>query len=211
MNWELIHRWNSVVIGFFIVAHLGVHLFAVASPEAHGAAAGVLRRYYLDPRFETVLLASLIVQIISGYAELRLFVKPVWRLVRNLSGLYLLAFMTLHVASVMYARHVDHMPTDFYWAAGAFAVEPLRYAAIGFYGLGVFSFFAHMIAVWALAWKTMPGRFLAFLWSLAVVVTALILSAFSGALYEIDMPASVLEYYKAYFSHTPFLQSSAGG
>ncbi len=205
MNWELIHRWNSVVIGLFIVAHLGVHLFAVASPEAHAGAAGVLRQYYRDPLLEVILLSSLLIQIVSGYAELKLFVKPGWRLVRNLSGLYLIAFMALHVGTVMYARHIDHVPTDFYWAAGAFALEPLRYGAMGFYGLGVFSFFTHMIAVCALTWKSMPRSVLMIFWSVAIIITTLILLAFSGLLYKLDIPMSVIGYYEAVLAQLPFI------
>ncbi len=203
MNWELIHRWNALLVGAFIVTHLGVHLMAVASPEAHSMGLGTMQQFYLDPRYQTVLLLAMLIQIVSGYAELKLFPKTGWRVVRNLSGAYLMLFMVLHVASVFYARYVEFVPTDFYWVAGSFAYEPIKYAAMAFYGLGVFSFFTHMIAVWVLAWKGMPMKFLASLWVFAVATTALILLAFAGLLYDIEIPDYVTTHYESTF--TPLL------
>lgn len=185
-NWELIHRFNSVLLGLFILTHLGVHLLAVVSPEAHTAGLSVMRQFYADPLYRAILYVSIAIQIYSGYAELKIVGKKGWRLVRNLSGAYLMVFMVVHVATIARARHVDNLSTDFYWAAGAFTAEPLKYAAILFYGLGVFSFFAHMLAVWVLAWKAMPRPVMIAGWGSGVVATALILLAFSGALYEID-------------------------
>lgn len=199
MNWEFIHRWNSVILGLFIVTHLGVHLMAVVSPEAHSDALSTMRQYYAHPIVEGALLFSVAIQIVSGFAELILLPKTGWRVVRNFSGVYLMLFMVVHVASVKYARHVDYVPTDYYWAAGAFAYAPLTIAAIIFYGLGVFSFFAHMIAVWAIYWKSMPEQIFAASWLTALVITSAILLAFSGALYPIDMPAYVTEHYEGLF------------
>ncbi len=196
MNWELIHRFNSILLGAFIVSHIGVHLMAVASPEAHSSGLSTMRQFYANPFYEAVLLLSVLIQIVSGWAEFQWFPKSGWRVARNLSGAYLLLFMAVHIASVLYARHWDSVPTDFYWAAGGFAYGPIQYAAPAFYGLGVFSFFAHMIAVTALYWKGAPENVIAFLWLFSVTVTGLILLAFSGAFYEIDMPSYVTEHYE---------------
>ena len=197
MNWELIHRFNSLLLGAFIVTHLGVHLTAVVSPEAHSDALSYMRRFYAGPYLEIILLASVLLQIVSGWAEFQWFPKSAWRVARNLSGAYLLLFMAAHIASVLFARHWDYVPTDFYWAAGAFAYGPIQHAALIFYGLGVFSFFAHMIAVIALYWKSAPENVIAFLWLFSVTVTGLILLAFSGAFYEIDMPEFVTAHYES--------------
>lgn len=198
-NWEVLHRVNSALLGVFIAAHLGVHLLAVHSPEAHALGLAWMRQYYSDWRIEAVLIASLLIQIVSGWAELRLTVKPAWRVVRNLSGLYLAAFMLTHVGSVFHARHVDQVPTDFYWVAGAFTVDILRNYAMAFYGLGVFSLFAHLIAVAALAWPGMPWRLNLALWAVSASVTAAILLAFSGTLYALAIPETVRTYYEAYW------------
>ena len=197
MNWELVHRFNALLIGAFIVGHLGVHLLAVVSPELHGQGLVAMGRIYSEPIYEGVLIVCVLIQIVSGYIELKLFGKSGWKLVRNLSGAYLMLFMLLHVASVFYARYVDSMPTDFYWVAGAFANDALKWATVGFYGLAVFSFFAHMIAVWALYWKTMPRNVLLSSWFVGLATTALILLAFSGAFYDINIPEYVSADYDA--------------
>ncbi len=197
MNWELIHRFNSLIVGAFIVGHLGVHLMAVVSPELHGEGLVAMGRIYSEPIYEGLLIVFILIQIFSGYMELKLFGKSGWKLVRNLSGAYLLLFMLLHVVSVFYARYVDSIPTDFYWVAGAFANETLTWFAVGFYGLAVFSFFTHMIAVWALHWKTMPRGVLATSWIVGISTTALILLAFSGSLYSIEIPDYVSADYEA--------------
>lgn len=196
MNWELIHRFNSLLLGAFIITHLGVHLAAVISPEAHGNALSYMRQYYAAPFLEPLLLISVVIQIISGWAEFQWFPKSAWRVARNLSGAYLLLFMTVHVVSVLYARYGDFVPTDFYWAAGTFAYEPLQYGGLAFYGLGVFSVFAHMISVTALYWKSAPENVIALMWLVGFTVTGLILLAFSGAFYEIDLPPYVTEHYE---------------
>jgi len=172
---------------------------AVVSPEAHSAGLAYMRQFYYDPLYETVLVIAILIQIVSGYAELKLIGKSGWRLVRNICGLYLMWFMLIHLGTVLYARHFDFMPTDFYWIAGSFAYDPLQYAVMAFYALGVFSFFTHMIAVWRLAWKRMPSIVLEFSWGVAVATTTLIILAFAGLLYQIDIPDSVDEYYEGIF------------
>ncbi len=194
-NWELIHRFNSLFIGAFIVAHLGNHLLAVISPEAHTEGLAVMRQIYFDPLFEMLLFITIFVQIASGYLELKFIGKSGWKLVRNLSGACLMWFMIIHIGTVYYTRYVDHIPTDFYWVAGSFAHEPIQYIAIAFYGLGVFSFFAHVIAVWALAWKTMPVRVQVLSWGFGATTTTLILLAFAGVFYSIEIPSEMTEYY----------------
>ncbi len=206
-NWELVHRYNSVVVGAFIVSHLGVHLMAAISPEAHTTGLSFVRQFYRDPLFEALLIISISVQIYSGYAELKLIGKKGWRLVRNLSGAILMMFMLVHVGTVFYARHVDHVSTDFFWAAGSFAHEPLAPIAMAFYGLGVFSFFAHMIAILALAWTKMPSRLLVTSWGASLAVTTLIILTFAGKLYPIEIPDDVREHYETNFA--PILQLSS--
>lgn len=200
LNWELVHRLSAVLVGAFIVSHLGVHLMAVVSPEAHGAGLAYMRQFYYDPLYEAILIIAILIQIVSGYAELKLIGKSGWRLVRNVSGLYLMWFLLIHVGTVLYARHIDFMPTNFYWVAGSLAYDPLKYAVMTFYALGVFSFFAHMIAVWRLTWKRMPGIVLEFSWGIAILTTTLIILAFAGLLYQLEIPASVSEYYEGIFA-----------
>lgn len=188
MTWELVHRLNALIIGVFIVCHLGVHLLAVASPEAHSDGLAYMRQFYFDPRYEIVLLASVFLQVYSGYAELTLYGKSGWRLVRNISGAYLIMFMVIHVGMVLYARHITFVPTDFHWVAGSIARDPTQYFIATFYGLGVFSVFGHMIAVLAMAWTKMPRKVLAISWALGIATTGLIVFSFSGVFYQIVLP-----------------------
>lgn len=199
LNWELFHRVNAIFIAAFIFPHLGVHLFALASPDAHAAALSWMRQFYADPRIELLIVAALALQLVSGWAEMRIITKPGWRLVRNLTGLLLSLFILLHVGSVFHARLVDQVPTDFYWVAGAFAISPLAYFALAFYGLGVFSLFAHLLAVLALAWPALPVRLNLILWLASAAITASLLLAFSGRIYPVDLPADVITYYSEYW------------
>ena len=92
MNWELIHRINSIVLSVFIVCHIGVHLTAVISADTHTYWLNEMRMYYAAWPVKTLLIAVVVIQIVSGFAELSLFKRGGWRLVRNLSGLYLERF-----------------------------------------------------------------------------------------------------------------------
>lgn len=196
--WEWIHRINAIVLAVFIVVHLGVHATAIISPEQHASSLAWMKQYYAHPRMEFLLLVSVFIQIVSGFMELKLVVHSVWRLIRNLTGLYLLVFMAIHVISVLLTRHVAAMPTDFYWIAGAFQVEPLAPYAQAFYGLAVFSVFGHLLAALAAEWKTMPAWLHMIGWSMALATSLSIIMAFSGLFYFIDIPPEVEAGYEAW-------------
>lgn len=197
VNWELLHRVNSIVIGIFVCTHLFAHACAAVSPELHAQWLAYFARFYRDPLYETLFLFLLVVQVFSGIMEFKLLGVSPLRLVRNLSGLYLAAFMLLHVGSVLYARHIDLVPTDFYWVAASMAEDPFRDFAIVFYALGVFSFFAHLICVLALSLKAVPLGVSLAMWAAAVAIALLIVSAFAGLFYPIKIPELLDGYYES--------------
>ena len=145
------HGISAAVITVFILFHLTNHLLGWLGPDAHAAVMEIGRSVYRAPIFETILIALLLFQAISG-GRLAWYWTAVpsdaYRAFQIGSGAYLAAFLVTHLNSALVsARAVRNIETDWAWASGA--PEGLIYDAwnirlLPHYALGVFFVLAHL-------------------------------------------------------------------
>ena len=197
-QWDLprrLHRAAGIVVGLYVLVHVLNHLAALGGIGAHIAFMQVLRKITRIPAVEALLLTAVAVQAGSG---LRLLWRrrgqrrlPFARL-QALSGAYLASFLAVHVVSVLFGRAVLHLDTNFYFAAAGLQVGPYPLFFVPYYGLAVAALFVHLACVLrrvaaGLAWGSI---------ALGAVAAVLIVAAFSGVFYPVDLPPA----YRATFS-----------
>jgi len=190
-----LHRAAAIVAGSYVLVHLANHLAALGGIATHLACMEAVRKVTRIPAVEALLLAAVAVQAGSG---LRLLWRrrgqrrlPFARL-QALSGAYLAFFLVVHVLSVLFGRAVLHLDTNFYFAAAGLQVNPYPLFFVPYYGLAVAALFVHLACVLrrvaaGLAWGSI---------ALGAVAAVLIVAAFSGVFYPVDLPPA----YRATFS-----------
>ena len=190
-----LHRAAAIVVGVYVLVHMLNHLLALDGIETHIAFMQVARKITRIPAVEALLLAAVAVQAGSG-------LRLLWRRrgqrrlsfarLQALSGAYLVFFLAVHVVSVLFGRAVLHLDTNFYFAAAGLQVGPYPLFFVPYYGLAVVALFAHLACVLrrvaaGLAWGSI---------ALGAVAAVLIVAAFSGVFYPVDLPPA----YRATFS-----------
>jgi hypothetical protein len=112
----------------FVAVHLANHLLALHSLALHQRGMALLRLGYRHPVVETLLLAAVLFQVGSGMWLLRRKWQrdaPFFERVQLYSGLYLAFFLLVHCGAVLTGRHLQHVDTDFYFAAMGLNTAPL--------------------------------------------------------------------------------------
>jgi hypothetical protein len=138
-----VHRAAAVIILVFAMAHLGNHLLALVSLDLHLHAQQWLRQGYRLPPLEGLLLAAVAVQVVAGlWLVLR---GPGVRadsfaLLQLCAGLYLAAFLVLHVSATAFlfrdlTFHGASGGAGGLWAAPSF---------LTYYALGPLALFTHV-------------------------------------------------------------------
>ena len=141
MRLRRLHRGLAVLLGAFLVLHLGNHLAGLWGQAAHGAVQDALRVVYRNPVVEPLLLAAVCFQIGAGL--LLLSRRP--RLTRqSLSGAYLALFLVIHLGAVLAARWQGTETDLAFAAAGLHAPLPWPLVFAAYYGLAVMAVFAHL-------------------------------------------------------------------
>ncbi|MDO8907971.1 MAG: hypothetical protein Q7W55_05650 [Pseudohongiella sp.] len=179
------------------MVHLFNHLLAIGGIDTHIAFMESFRRLYRQPVVEVLLLISVIFQIGSGIY----FIKARWGQRRNVferlqavSGGYLAFFLLNHVGSVLFGRAVFDLDTNFFFAAAGIHVSPFQYFFIPYYFFAVVAIFAHLAC--AFYWLTREqldltvrtrGGYAIII--LGAFLSLLIVLAFSGVFYPVDIPA----------------------
>lgn len=198
-----LHRLSACLIGAYVAVHLFNHLLAIHSTEEHIQFMESFRNIYRNPLIETLLLSCIIFQVSSGLY----FIKKRWgqrrgffERIQALSGGYLAYFLFIHVGAVIFGRTVLKLDTNFYYAAAGIHAPPLQYYFVPYYFLAVAAIFGHIAcAVHWLTRKRMSETARNYLgYAILIVgisVSALIISAFAGMFYDIDIP---LEYRATY-------------
>jgi hypothetical protein len=144
-----LHRLNALALGIFIAAHLGNHLILIVGAKAHLAFMDILRTVYRIGLVEAGIVLLFIAQIALGLtlAVHRGRPRGSWAWLQTLSGLYLVFFLTQHIAAVFWARSAfAPFDTNVYWAAAVVKRPPLSLYFLPYYGLAVLSVFAHIAA-----------------------------------------------------------------
>jgi len=194
-----LHRAGAIVVGVYVLVHLVNHLAALGGIETHIVFMQAARKVTRIPAVEALLLAAVAVQAGSGLRLLwrrrgRHFpqqTRPLDRL-QALSGAYLAFFLAVHVVSVLFGRAVLHLDTNFYFAAAGLQVGPYPLFFVPYYGLAVAALFVHLGCFLRrianrLAWGSI---------ALGAVAAVLIVAAFSGVFYPVELPPA----YRATFS-----------
>ena len=186
-----LHRFSSAIIGVFALVHVANHLAAAGGVASHIAFMNVARAVYRLTLVEAVLLASVMVQVVTGLLLARHGWHQLHGLVARLqvaAGLYLAPFLLLHTSAILAGRGLFHLDTNFYFAAAGFHVPPFQWFFGPYYLLAVIAFFTHLgcAAYWKLSdfRRAALGIFLA----VGIVSALIIVLAFAGALYPIDVP-----------------------
>jgi succinate dehydrogenase/fumarate reductase cytochrome b subunit len=192
------HRISGVVVAAYVAVHLLDHLLAIRSVDAHIQFMEACRQVYRHLFVEAILLACVAFQIGSGVY----LIKQTWgarrgwfQRIQAWSGGYLVFFLLLHVAAVLVGRTVLALDTNFYFAASGMHVRPFSYFFVPYYFVAVIAIFGHLAcAVRALlrgrASEALRGFAAYAVLALGVVAATLIVAAFAGAFYDIQIPSA---------------------
>ena len=149
-RWRQVHFTSGLVLATFVGVHLTNHLVAGISPAAHIRFMTAVRLVYRHPLVETILLAAVLLQIITGVRLARsvTWITPnAWSRLHLGSGLYLAGFLLIHVGAVITGRLLLHLDTNLYFGAAGLNAYPHQLFFIPYYSLGILAFFAHVAAI----------------------------------------------------------------
>jgi succinate dehydrogenase/fumarate reductase cytochrome b subunit len=148
---------------------------------------------YRAPFVEPLLLASVLVQGVTGVMQLRAgwaMQRGFWSRLQAISGGYLAFFLLLHTSAILGVRWLG-LDSNFYAAAMVLTVPPLPLLYAPYYALGISAVFAHVACAVHFAGRRRGinlDRVSAGLMVGGVVLALPIVGAFSGAFYDIDLP-----------------------
>jgi len=150
MRIKSIHYFSGIVISVFVAFHLLNHASSVFGAEQHIAVMKLLRVVYRNVFIETLLLAAVLVQIITGlwlFIKGRKWASTFFEKLQMWSGLYLAIFFLIHLSAVLGGRWVLHLDTNYYFGVAGLNTFPFNLFFIPYYGLAVLSFFGHIAAI----------------------------------------------------------------
>lgn len=190
------HLTSALVLGLFVALHLANHIVGLAGQSQHVAFMHAIRPLYRNAVVEPLLLALFASQIVSGFA----MVIRGWRSrhggvawLQAGSGLYLAAFITVHVLAVLSGRALLGLDTDFRFAAAGFHVPGWPWYFWPYYSLAIFALFAHVgcAIYWSIRARSRRAALIvlrAFA-ATGALLGLLIVAALAGKLYPVDIPA----------------------
>lgn len=199
MRAKMVHRGLAIVLGTFIISHLGVHLFALAGREAHMAALDAIQWIYRNPVGESVLVLAILTQIFTGARRLRFKGIQGWARAQVISGIYLMIFLILHASAALYTHHIFGLETDFYWAAGTMYYPVLRIGFGLYYFAAIMAVFTHLAAALHFGWPGISRWWVRSLPMIGASIAVLILTAFAGVFYTIELTDGAAAYYQKNF------------
>lgn len=157
-----LHLASGSLIAVFVVLHLANHIAMFWGQAEHIAMTNTLRPFYRNLLAETVLMAALAFQIVSG-------LRMIWKTRKNrkgfvpkaqlISGVLLALFLANHVGAVWVGRLVFDLDTNYHFAAAGMHAGYAGFF-VPYYFFGVFALFVH--AACALSWRA-KGRTIPFL------------------------------------------------
>jgi succinate dehydrogenase/fumarate reductase cytochrome b subunit len=198
-SWTLrtYHFVSAIVLGLFVVLHIANHIVGLAGQDQHVAFMRAVRPLYRNAIVEPLILGLFASQIATGLG----MVVRGWRTRRGTvawmqagSGLYLAAFVMLHVLAVLSGRISLGLDTDFRFAAAGFHVSGWPWYFWPYYTFALFALFTHIGC--AIYWNTIDRRSrfariaLGTMVAMGAVTGLLVSSALAGVLYPVDIPAA---------------------
>ena len=203
-KFRLFHRASALLLATFLIIHIINHVVGLSGQANHIEFMRTIRPIYRHPIIEPMLLALFAVQIatgatmaMKGWQERRGTVA--W--VQALSGLYIAAFLLIHVSSVVMGRVALGLDTDFRFAAAGFHVAGWPWYFIPYYFLAVFGLFVHVGC--ALYWKLGAGSrrsgriALVALARLGAVLGVAFVASMAGLLHPVVIPLEYLATYQS--------------
>ncbi len=151
-----IHFISGLTITIFIVFHLLNHTYSLFGVEEHIELMEKFRVVYRNAFTETILLLSVLVQIITGlklFLKKRKFTNGFWGKLQLWSGLYLAIFFIFHLAAVFLGRLILELDTNIYFGVAGLNTFPFNLFFVPYYGLAIISFFGHIAAIHAQKFK----------------------------------------------------------
>jgi len=130
--------------------HLSNHAFSIFGAEKHIEIMNLLRSFYRNVLIETILLGSVLVQIISGLNLFKAKKETAVLIFEKLliwSGLYLAIFFAIHVSAVLVGRVFLKLDTNFYFGVAGLNSFPYFLFFIPYYSLAIISFFGHVAGI----------------------------------------------------------------
>jgi hypothetical protein len=188
---KIYHRASASLLALFIFLHLLNHLSLAAGHEVHLLVMSGLRAIYRWLPIELFLLLSVITQVATGIGmalpRLNGIIKRRdWQVI---SGLYLSAFLAIHVSAILAGRIVQGLDTNLWFGIAGFHVWPWQFFFVPYYGLAIAAFFTHMGFVMQRAFGMAAVKPAAVLGGIVAVA---ILTLVSGLVHELPVPAEYL-------------------
>jgi hypothetical protein len=196
------HRRNAYLLLLFIAAHLTTHLASIFGADSQSAVMDIVRVVYRSPVIEIVLIALFVSQVCMGIAlvipRIRQSQKTAWSWVQIVSGIYLAIFILNHIfLGVLRGRTYEDVDTGFYFVAATMLSAPYNFGFIPYYFFAILALFSHLAA--ALHWAGRPRAVTLSLIAVGAVISALIVSAYSGLFYDILLPEAYERYMENLF------------
>lgn len=193
------HQRVAIFLGLFLLIHFATHFSALAGIATQNVVMQLGRAAYRIPVVEVALVAALAVQVALGIDLLRRISarkrKDAWHWVQFTSGCYLAYFIVQHTIAALVSRLGFGLDTNFYWAAGTLTLDPLRYFFAPYYTLVVMALTAHLIA--ALHFRG-SRRWHGPALAIGPLVGVVIVMAYGGALYSIELPQTHQDFFAAF-------------
>ena len=196
---KLAHQRVATLLALFIMVHFATHLAALGGLATHDWVLQAGRAVYRIPVIEAALVIALALQVVIGVQLLGQIAKrarkDVWHWAQFASGCYLAYFIVMHTGAALVSRLGFGLDTNFYWAAGTLALDPIRYLFAPYYTLAVAALGAHIVA--ALHFRR-PRRWHAPALALGPVLGIVIVLGYGGAFFAVDLPAAHRDFYSAF-------------
>lgn len=198
-----LHFGLSFALMIFVVFHLINHAFGLLGPNAHMSFMEKLRVVYRQPVVEAVLIIAVAAQILLGlrlaFSALKYGPSFFGRL-QVFSGVYLAAFLLIHVSSVLMGRNVVGPDTNYFFAVAGYRSELAVWFFVPYYFLAVAAIFAHIGC--AIYWRfydknlTFARRWAYGLLIFGCAYSALLTVSQAGWLMPFDVPDFYIDLYR---------------
>ncbi|WP_339607676.1 hypothetical protein [uncultured Roseivirga sp.] len=192
-----VHFISGLTITIFIVFHLINHVYSLFGVERHIELMNLFRLVYRNALAETILLLSVLVQIVSGiklFNRSRKVVHGFWKKLQLWSGLYLAIFFVFHLGAVFLGRLVLNLDTNIFFGVAGLNTFPFNLFFIPYYGLAIVSFFGHIAAIHVQKSKRpifgiTPNKQSSLILVFGILLTITILFGLTGRFQGIEIPS----------------------
>ena len=150
MTIKKLHYASGFSIAFFVGFHLFNHAWSILGADQHIELMNTFRLFYRNIFIESVLVISVLVQIVSGlklFRQKRKIAISAFEQLHIWTGLYLAFFFIIHLGAILGGRFLLHLDTNFYFGVAGINSFPFNLFFIPYYGLAIISFFGHIAAI----------------------------------------------------------------